>query len=112
MKALAVWSSLALLVTLACNRQPSSQSSASGANASSDSILSASDTSRVVDLAKRSLCSGERACWLGVDAYEADTAGVLVTLFGTDSLGQVVPGGGGKVRVTRTGSVQIIERYQ
>lgn len=105
--------SLALFaLTPGCDPRPSDEPSESGGSAPGVAIVSVADTARVVELAKRSLCSDEDPCWMSLNAYEADTAGVLVTLYGTDSLGQLVPGGGGKVRVTRAGTVRVLERYQ
>ena len=113
MKALLFCLSLALVaITPGCDPQPSDPPRQSDASARGDSVESVADTSRVVELAKRSLCSNEVPCWMRLDAYVVDTAGVLVTLYGTDSLGQLVPGGGGRVRVTRAGTVQVLERYQ
>src|SRR4030095_2283237 len=52
--------------------------------------------------------TAEERLHLVVQTFERDSAGILITLFPEP----LVPGGGGRVRITKDGSAKVLERFE
>jgi hypothetical protein len=67
------------------------------------------DSAATVRIAKEAITAATGQRWFTLGSYTPDSAGVVVQLLGADSLGRVMVGGGGTVRIDSLGVARLLD---